>query len=190
MMQAEIDLPWIMNLTASEDSACSWRMVSAGKKDALPVAQPNERSRCALFLCSGNFYRSRFAELLFNFLAEQAGLSWIADSRALDVERGRPYNIGPISLHAVKGLEERGIVLPPDLRFPMQVREDDLERAAMIIALKEAEHRRLIEAAFARWAQRVEYWDIDDLDKSAPREALAEIEIRVRQLVDRLRHGA
>ena len=40
-----------------------------------------------LFLCSANYYRSRFAEHLFNWLAPQLGLDWRADSMGLDMER-------------------------------------------------------------------------------------------------------
>jgi protein-tyrosine-phosphatase len=36
-----------------------------------------------LFVCSGNFYRSRLAELLFNEAAEKAGVVWRAESRGL-----------------------------------------------------------------------------------------------------------
>jgi protein-tyrosine-phosphatase len=34
-----------------------------------------------LFLCTGNYYRSRFAEELFNHHADRAGLNWIAQRR-------------------------------------------------------------------------------------------------------------
>jgi protein-tyrosine-phosphatase len=34
-----------------------------------------------LFLCTGNYYRSRFAELLFNYRARSTGLAWEASSR-------------------------------------------------------------------------------------------------------------
>ena len=33
-----------------------------------------------LFLCTGNYYRSRFAELLFNSIAQGRELGWQADS--------------------------------------------------------------------------------------------------------------
>jgi protein-tyrosine phosphatase len=48
-----------------------------------------------LFLCSGNYYRSRFAEHLFNAIADRDQLPWRADSRGLVV--GRAGNVGPIS---------------------------------------------------------------------------------------------
>ena len=36
-----------------------------------------------LFVCSGNFYRSRLAELLFNEAAEKTDVVWRAESRGL-----------------------------------------------------------------------------------------------------------
>jgi hypothetical protein len=47
-----------------------------------------------VFPCSGNYYRSRFAEELFNHAAKNAGLNWRASSRGLALE---PENIGPVS---------------------------------------------------------------------------------------------
>ena len=44
-----------------------------------------------LFLCTGNFYRSRFAELYFRHLCAANSLEWIVDSRGLALE---PQNIG------------------------------------------------------------------------------------------------
>ncbi len=49
-----------------------------------------------LFLCTGNYYRSRFAEQLFNHLAIKRGLDWEANSRALALEKGTK-NVGAIS---------------------------------------------------------------------------------------------
>ena len=47
-------------------------------------------SHKVLFLCTGNYYRSRFAEMLFNALASRKDLDWTADSRGLatrDIQR-------------------------------------------------------------------------------------------------------
>ncbi len=66
--------------------------------------------KTVLFLCTGNYYRSRFAELLFNHLASQNKLEWIAISRGLALERGA-HNIGPISKDTVEALAERGVRL-------------------------------------------------------------------------------
>jgi protein-tyrosine-phosphatase len=46
------------------------------------------KQKIILFLCTGNYYRSRFAEVLFNSVAGKMGLSWHASSRGLALERG------------------------------------------------------------------------------------------------------
>jgi len=64
-----------------------------------------KKVKTVLFLCTGNYYRSRFAEELFNHHAERAGLDWTAQSRGLALERGA-HNVGPISPVALHGLKE------------------------------------------------------------------------------------
>ena len=140
---------------------------------------------CLLFLCTGNYYRSRFAELLFNALAQQAALSWTAESRALALERGL-RNVGPMSPYAAAGLTARGVVLPTPRRSPIQVQEQDFQAADLIIALSEAEHRGLVEERFPQWPTVVEYWHIDDLNVSSAEAALAGIEAQVKRLLTRL----
>ncbi len=39
--------------------------------------------KTVVFVCTGNFYRSRFSEYLFNALAKTSGLYWNATSRGL-----------------------------------------------------------------------------------------------------------
>src|SRR5947208_5860159 len=96
--------------------------------------------KTVLFLCTGNYYRSRFAEVLFNSVAGKIGLPWRASSRGLALERG-VNNIGPMAVAAVKALEARGLRGIADLvRLPAQATVDDLERADWIVALKEVEH--------------------------------------------------
>ena len=50
-----------------------------------------------LFLCTGNYYRSRFAEILFNHLAPQHNLDWHAESSGLHVQSDGIINSGPLS---------------------------------------------------------------------------------------------
>jgi protein-tyrosine phosphatase len=137
-----------------------------------------------LFLCSGNYYRSRFAEIYFNWLAPQQDLDWRAESRGF---RLSPGNVGPISHHAVAGLQARGITNPEPDRFPRVVVESDFEAFDLIIAVKEAEHRAKMVEKFPHWADRIEYWHIHDLDCAQPDEALVELEGKVRGLIERLR---
>lgn len=141
--------------------------------------------RTVLFLCTGNYYRSRFAEIRFNSLAAAASLPWRADSRGLALERGL-HNIGPIAESALRRLQKLGVRVD-SLRFPLEACRRDFETADRVIAVKEAEHRPLVDARFPAWAARVEYWHVHDLDGATADEALAEIEERVRALVSALR---
>jgi protein-tyrosine phosphatase len=138
-----------------------------------------------LFLCTGNYYRSRYAELLFNARAPSAGLQWQADSRALDLAAGAG-NVGPLSVHAAHRLKVRGIAVPASPRFPQQAVDGDFSAAELVIALKEAEHRPMVLARFPPWVDRVEYWRVDDVDQATPEQALALIEANVEQLLTRL----
>ena len=93
-----------------------------------------------LFLCTGNYYRSRFAEELFNHRVPHAGLSWIAKSRALAIERGIS-NVGSLAPFAVRALEERGLAARGANRPPQRCTITDLKAADWIVALNETEHR-------------------------------------------------
>ena len=64
--------------------------------------------RSVLFLCTGNYYRSRFAEVLFNSVASKMGLAWQASCRGLALERG-VNNVGPMASSALRALEALGV---------------------------------------------------------------------------------
>jgi translation initiation factor 1 len=146
------------------------------------MAKRSERT--VLFLCTGNYYRSRFAEVLFNSVAGKMGLPWQASSRGLALERG-VNNVGPMAVAAVKALEALGVRAGDAItRMPAQVTADDLEGAALIVALKQAEHLPLLQERFPAWAEQVEYWHVED----APA-VLDLIEQEVMGLVARLLGG-
>jgi len=148
-------------------------------------AKPTTTSQIVLFLCTGNYYRSRFAEHMFNHLARQRTLPWRAISRGLSNQQG-PWKIGPISKYAEVALNVRGIVPTEAHREPIHCHETDLCDANLIIALKEVEHRPMIEKRFPRWVDHIEYWHIHDIDQAHPEDALAELEQLVRALIDKL----
>jgi protein-tyrosine phosphatase len=140
--------------------------------------------RTVLFLCTGNYYRSRFAEAWFNHLAIARDVAWRADSRGLEIHPER--NPGPISVFTIDRLAELGIELPQPLRFPLQVAEHDLQAARHVVAVKEAEHRPLLAQRFPAWTNRVEYWHVHDLDCAGPETALIQLASHVESLLTRL----
>jgi protein-tyrosine phosphatase len=146
------------------------------------MAQRIEKT--VLFLCTGNYYRSRFAEVLFNSVAGKMGLPWQASSRGLALERGAK-NVGPMASSAIEALEARGVRTTEAVtRLPAQATSDDFDRAAWVVALKHAEHLPLLQERFPTWVEKVEFWHVDD----AP-EVLGLIEQEVMGLVARLLGG-
>jgi len=144
--------------------------------------------RTVLFLCTGNYYRSRFAEILFCSLAPRDGLDWTAKSRGLRI--GWPGNIGAISPHSEERLAHLGVDWSEFRHMPLQCRECDLSRADQVVVLKEAEHRPMLSKAFPAWENRVTYWHVHDVDTAHPEDALDEIEQLVGELVKRLKSEA
>ncbi|MBY0526382.1 MAG: hypothetical protein K2R98_23515 [Gemmataceae bacterium] len=141
------------------------------------------KGKRVLFLCTGNYYRSRFAECLFNAVAGKMGLPWTSSSRGLALERG-VNNIGPMALSAVQTLQVRGIQGEMLTRFPQAALADDFETSHWVVALKETEHRPLLAERFPTWGDRVEYWHVEDADGVFP-----EIEREVMDLIARLMGG-
>jgi protein-tyrosine phosphatase len=144
--------------------------------------------RVILFLCTGNYYRSRFAEEVFNYHAEREGLTWVAQSRALAIGRGK-NNFGPISPFVLQALDERGLVAQGANSLPQQCALADLNAADRIVALMETEHRPLILQRFPGWENRVDYWDVADIEITPPVAALKRIENRVMDLLRLLGAG-
>lgn len=140
-----------------------------------------------LFLCTGNYYRSRFAEELFNLHASATCPPWVAESRGIAVDLGQS-NIGPIAKATVSALQQRGLNYDRDsARWPLQLKIGDLEAADHIVALKHSEHSPLLRARFPNWvAGNIEYWRVHDIDEMTPDEALPMIEAEVLALMRRL----
>jgi len=130
-----------------------------------------------LFLCTGNYYRSRFAEIYFNHLAGARGLSTAADSRGFEAWAGR--NPGALSAHTIAYLATLNIPVPEPVRFPEQLTAADFERAQAVIALDETEHRPMMLRDFPELLDRVEFWLFPDTHLADPSFILPAIAERI-----------
>ena len=144
-----------------------------------------------LFVCTGNFFRSAFAEHYFNHLSDQdrrldprdprrKPAVWRAESRGLDPDQLSPsQKAARMSRYAVERLRrlsvpfavEAATGLPAHL--PTLLALADLERCERVVALHDASHRPMLRRFVdlrrdqARDPEalldRVVYWDIDDV---------------------------
>ncbi|MFZ4483175.1 MAG: low molecular weight phosphatase family protein [Chthoniobacterales bacterium] len=124
------------------------------------------RTKRLLFICSGNYYRSRLAEILFNHQAAAQGLDWEADSRGLI----NAHELRGLSEHAAAHLKEAGLEnLAAEPRDPKQIEVDNLTEADLVIALCRNEHKPMIEERFLSLAKalhasgKLRYWNVYDI---------------------------
>ena len=134
-----------------------------------------------LFLCSGNYFRSRFAELWFNHEADQRRLPWYATSAGLLMENN---NQGNISEYTRTFAHARGWTVPN--RPPIAASKTLFDYAEHVIALKEAEHRQPIELRFPEYMDKVMFWSIHDEDVMKPSDILPLLESQLIQFVETL----
>jgi len=155
---------------------CSPHCVPADFKVCQQVA------KTVLFICTGNFYRSRFAEAVFNYHASKEGLPWRAISRGLAIH----WATGPLSPFTAGALAVRRIPLHHTGPDRMQLTEDDLKSADLRVVMDRSEHFAMMVEHFPLWTAQVEYWDVPDLPINQPEVALPAIEGKVLELLERL----
>lgn len=133
-----------------------------------------------LFICTGNYYRSRFAEAYFNYHSDRLGLGEEAFSRGLMVHLA-PAGLSPHTRTWLHKLQIEEHYTAPER---VALTSADLSVSNRIIALYEKEHRPMIRAQFPDWEEKVEYWKLPDLDEVGPEETLAGIQVKVDRMLD------
>jgi protein-tyrosine phosphatase len=149
------------------------------------MSKSSKSKKQVLFVCTGNYYRSRFAEIFFNDLVSKADVKWNAISRGLATQDSS--NVGPISKYTLERLKMLDIPLDDPSRFPIQLEEKDLLEADLVIALDRDEHLPLMKERFLSWADRIIYWEVPDLHITAAEDALSRVEKNVHALIDKVR---
>lgn len=137
-----------------------------------------------LFICTGNYYRSRFAEGLFNHLCAEQRIGWHAFSRGLAIHWvTENRELSPFTEDAFRqmGIHPRH---SGELRVSLTL--SDLKASDRIIALKRDEHLPMMREQFPAWADKIEYWGVHDIDFATSNIALPQIEQQVRELYSSL----
>ena len=139
-----------------------------------------------LFLCTGNYYRSRFAEEYFNYQVKQKDLAWFAESKGLSRDFSTQGHVGPISVYALSALEQLGIDPKGHERMPEYAQENHFQEFDHIIALSLSEHKPMMEEIWGDlkpWNLRFFY--VEDTHKELPGAAL----LRLQKHLDHLIRG-
>ncbi|MBV9391455.1 MAG: protein-tyrosine-phosphatase [Verrucomicrobia bacterium] len=139
-------------------------------------------TRRVLFICTGNYYRSRFAEALFNFEAEKRNLPWRAFSRGMAVHLAEGF----LSPFTAEALLERKIELRHTGPDRVQLGENDLTESEIRIGLDRNEHYPMIAKIFPAWLDQIQFWDVQDLPFQSHTDALPAIEKKVIHLLSHL----
>lgn len=136
-----------------------------------------------LFVCTGNYYRSRYAEALFNHGAQQRGLGWRAFSRGLAIHMAPDDDL---SEHTRDALTRERIEFRHTGPTRVQLTTGDLERARRVVVLDEEEHRPMVLDLFPDWVDRVEFWTCQDTHLEEPESCMPRIRQNVDSLLDEL----
>jgi protein-tyrosine phosphatase len=133
-----------------------------------------------LFICTGNYYRSRFAEALFNQKARQVHLNWRAVSRGLKLVSSQ-QGLSPV---AQRELRSRGVPQELCKGTPKALANEDLEKSDYIVLMNEAEHRSIFEKQFpTRDDRKICYWHIGDSGQMKPAAACQAMFAEIEELV-------
>jgi len=138
------------------------------------------------FVCTGNFYRSRFAEEYFEHRARIMGISAQASSRGLLDPVAITRNKGPLSPLTRDELDRLGVPAPDVERFPVSLVPEDVARADLVVYMDAAQHAPMVEARQDITAEGARFWDIRDFDLEPSETALGRTRERVDALLDEL----
>ena len=165
--------------------ACCLLLLGMISFDSLGIAgtADSPKEKAVLFICTGNFYRSRLAEALFNFYSSKNNSAWKAFSRGLDLTTLTPsQKQSRISELTIKGLESLEVPTSFAGGRPTQLTVSDLDRSSIIVALNQSEHRPVLEKKYPAQKSKITYWEIGDSKTLNPTQAIELINNNVKAI--------
>lgn len=116
-----------------------------------------------LFLCTGNYYRSRFAEEYVNYYATNQKLPIRAVSRAIQQDLSQSKNKGFLAKEVIAILDALNIPIQSKHRMPKSVSYQELKDTAQIFAMDKTEHQPMINTTFPDFNDKVRYFSVGDI---------------------------
>ena len=139
-----------------------------------------DSSPTVLFICTGNYYRSRFAEYYLLHLLAAENWPGKVFSRGLDIySAGNPGPVSPITTSYLLQLQ---VGLPDPMPGPNALTEADFSTADLVVAMDETEHRPMLEKQFPHLLPKVTFWNYADVGFVPSAEMLPLLQQRVEEL--------
>ena len=137
-----------------------------------------------LFVCTGNIFRSRFAEEVFNHLCKINGVDATAFSAGLQVGR---YNQRKIYRPAMNELERLKIEPLRSNEDSVHINDIDVSIYDQIICMDEEEHKSMVRSNELLSGFTLQYWNIVDMPKVPSDISLPKCYKKVETLIDQLK---
>ena len=139
-----------------------------------------------VFVCTGNYYRSRFAESYFNYLCDILKLNYEADSYGLAIHYADELaeKHGELSPFSRERMEHIGI---PDNYFERSrksLTKDAIENSDVIIAMDEDEHTEMIMEQFPSYINQFNFFKVKDVFDWEPKQTLDETQKMVEMMIN------
>ncbi len=143
-----------------------------------------KKSNTCLFLCTGNYYRSRMAEEVFNSIARDRNINAESDSAGLHPDVLSLGHVGNMARESIRELERGGYEAASSDREPKTIVDKDLGDYDTIICLDKTEHEDIFWKTFPGFEGDVRFWTVEDYPLDIPRNAFLKIEKEVKELIE------
>jgi protein-tyrosine phosphatase len=149
------------------------------------------------FVCTGNYYRSRFAEATFNFMAKECGEKYVAESRGLNISAADKVaaDYGELSPYTKNKMEELDIPISFTSSKRQPISKQDLKDFDIIVVMDRSEHFSMVKSFVGEdedmilSAKNFKYWAIKDVFDWKPEETLGAILANVNKFFNEIRWG-
>ena len=143
-----------------------------------PETVYSSKGKRVLFICTGNFFRSRYAEAHFNCMCDWNKCSHYAVSAGVTIDP----QIGPISTYSLYRMVERGIDAKFASPHAKRLYKGDIEEADIALCMYEKEHKPMMKLFFEDIENKIVYFNIPDINENSPNKSLDMVETEVNNL--------